>query len=222
MKDAERPENYSLESEFRPPLRRARPRDGRKFNGASSVSLSDQNINSSSNGNGLSSTSTEKDSLSPSPQNRLSDDVKAEPMELVCNSHNLPSDEQSNDSAGDNEAKFMGVGDGKGSLRYVSALRQVDDGLNAHSIVLALPPNSSNNDDDIENSIHSHMAPQFLTSAADNKMFPPGGFNFPMSLDPATLASKRTPPANHFPLSTSYSNVASSLVRRLQHATISS
>lgn len=73
----------------------------------------------SSNGNGLSSTSTEKDSLSPSPQNRLNDDVKAEPMESVCNSHNLPSDELSNDSTGDNDAKFLGSGDGKGSLRFV-------------------------------------------------------------------------------------------------------
>lgn len=67
----------------------------------------------------MSSTSTEKDSLSPSPHNRLNDDVKAEPIELVCNSHNLPSDDQSNDSTGDNDAKFLNSGDGKGSLRYL-------------------------------------------------------------------------------------------------------
>lgn len=76
--------------------------------------------NNASNGNGLSSSSTDKDSLTPSPPNRLSDDVKSEPMELVCGNHNLPSDEQSNDSVGDHESKYLGVNDGKGSLRYTN------------------------------------------------------------------------------------------------------
>lgn len=76
------------------------------------------NINAS-NGNGLSSASTDKDSLTPSPPNRLSDDVKAEPMELVCGNHNLPSDDQSNDSVGDSDGKYLGGVDGKGSLRYI-------------------------------------------------------------------------------------------------------
>lgn len=74
--------------------------------------------NNGSNGNGLSATSTDKDSLTPSPPVRLSDNVKAEPMELVCNNHNLVSDDHSNDSIGDHEAKYLGSGlDGKGSLR---------------------------------------------------------------------------------------------------------
>lgn len=76
------------------------------------------NNNNAANGNGLSSSSTDKESLTPSPSNRLSDDVKAEPMELVCSHHNLPSDEQSNDSVGDSDGKYIGGGDGKGSLRY--------------------------------------------------------------------------------------------------------
>lgn len=74
--------------------------------------------NNASNGNGLSSVSTDKDSLTPSPPNRLTDDVKAEPMELVCGNHNLPSDDQSNDSVGDSDGKYLGGVDGKGSLRY--------------------------------------------------------------------------------------------------------
>lgn len=80
----------------------------------------DQNLTNinASNGNGLSSASTDKDSLTPSPTNRLSDDVKAEPMELVCGNHNLPSDDQSNDSVGDNDGKYLVGVDGKGSLRY--------------------------------------------------------------------------------------------------------
>lgn len=74
--------------------------------------------NNASNGNGLSSSSTDKDSLTPSPPNRLNDNVKSEPMELVCSNHNLPSDEQSNDSVGDNDIKYLGGNlDGKGSLR---------------------------------------------------------------------------------------------------------
>lgn len=73
--------------------------------------------NNASNGNGLSTISTDKDSLTPSPPNRLSDDVKPEPIELVCSNHNIPSDEHSNDSMGDSDGKYMGVGDGKGSLR---------------------------------------------------------------------------------------------------------
>lgn len=49
---------------------------------------------------------------------------------------------------------------------------------------------SSNNDDDVDNSIHSHTAPPFLMGA-ENKLFStPGSFNFSMAAlaDPATLA----------------------------------
>lgn len=72
--------------------------------------------NNASNGNGLSS-STDKDSLTPSPQNRLNDDVKSEPMDMALGNHNLASDEQSNDSVGEHESKYLGGNDGKGSLR---------------------------------------------------------------------------------------------------------
>lgn len=74
--------------------------------------------NIGSNGNGLSGTSTDKESLTPSPPNQLNDDVKSEPMDMVCGNHNLPSDDHSNDSIGDNDGKYLvGGGDGKGSLR---------------------------------------------------------------------------------------------------------
>ncbi|XP_055296646.1 broad-complex core protein isoforms 1/2/3/4/5 isoform X4 [Sitodiplosis mosellana] len=141
MKDAERAEDYSSENP------------------------NNMSNNNASNGNGLSSSSTDKDSLTPSPPNRLNDNVKSEPMELVCSNHNLASDEQSNDSVGDHDIKYLGGNDGKGSL-------------------------SSNNDDDIDNSIHSHTAPPFLLG--ENKLFStPGSFNFSMAAlaaDPNTLA----------------------------------
>ncbi|XP_037026477.1 broad-complex core protein isoforms 1/2/3/4/5 isoform X19 [Bradysia coprophila] len=128
-------------------------------------SANNNNNNHGSNGNGLSSSLTDKESITPSPPNRLNDDVKSEPMELVCGNNNLPMDEHSNDSSGENDLKYSGMGDGKGSL-------------------------SSNNDDDIDNSIHSHTAPPFLMSS-ENKLFStPGSFNFSMAAlaDPATLA----------------------------------
>lgn len=73
--------------------------------------------NNAPNGNGLSLSLTDKDSLTPSPPNRLNDDVKSEPMDMACGNHNLPSDEQSNDSVGEHESKYLGGNDGKGSLR---------------------------------------------------------------------------------------------------------
>lgn len=72
-----------------------------------------------SNGNGLSASSTDKESLTPSPPNRMNDNVKSEPIDLVCNQINMPSDEQSNDSIGDHDGKYLGGIDGKGSLRYI-------------------------------------------------------------------------------------------------------
>ncbi|XP_037026467.1 broad-complex core protein isoforms 1/2/3/4/5 isoform X10 [Bradysia coprophila] len=134
-------------------------------------SANNNNNNHGSNGNGLSSSLTDKESITPSPPNRLNDDVKSEPMELVCGNNNLPMDEHSNDSSGENDLKYSGMGDGKGSL----------------SIRF-----SSNNDDDIDNSIHSHTAPPFLMSS-ENKLFStPGSFNFSMAAlaDPATLAGR--------------------------------
>lgn len=79
------------------------------------------NNHGGTNGNGLSGSFTDKDSLTPSPpsSNRLNDDVKSEPMDMVCSSNNnLASDDHSNDSDGEHDPKYMGLGnDGKGSLR---------------------------------------------------------------------------------------------------------
>lgn len=115
-------------------------------------------------------------------------------------------DEHSNDSSGENDLKYSGMGDGKGSLR------SVNDGSkclsSAHYKRATMPffwstiaadnnqsniRFSSNNDDDIDNSIHSHTAPPFLMSS-ENKLFStPGSFNFSMAAlaDPATLAGRR-------------------------------
>ncbi|XP_055383021.1 broad-complex core protein isoforms 1/2/3/4/5 isoform X5 [Condylostylus longicornis] len=114
-------------------------------------------------GNGI--TSNDKDSLShsPPPTRLNNDDVKSEPMELVCSNNNPIQDEHSNDSTGEHDANRSSSGDiGKGSL-------------------------SSANDDEMENSIHSHHQPPFLN---ESKFFAtPASFNFPMAtLDPATLA----------------------------------
>ncbi|XP_055709826.1 broad-complex core protein isoforms 1/2/3/4/5 isoform X3 [Phlebotomus papatasi] len=135
----------------------------------------DRNDNGSNNqsgnslnntGNGLGSTG-DKDSLTPSPPTTRahSDDVKAEPMELVCGNNNTGNDDQSNDSVPENDINHSGnVSETKGHI-------------------------SSPNEDDLENSIHSHTAPPFLMS--DSKLFTtPGSFNFPISAltDPAALA----------------------------------
>ncbi|XP_058977528.1 broad-complex core protein isoforms 1/2/3/4/5 isoform X3 [Musca domestica] len=119
--------------------------------------------NSSANGNGI--TAGEKgESLTPSPLTRRAEDVKSEPMELVCSNNN---DEHSNDSNGENEQLRVGSVDcGKGSI-------------------------SSVNDEEIENTMPPHppSAP-FLISPAESKLFPSAPFTFPMgNLDPAAFAS---------------------------------
>lgn len=121
MKDAERPENYSIESKcilFATHFIRIQI-EQYIFLLIKSY-FTDVNIlsnNNTSNGNGLSVSSIDKDSLTPSPPNRLNDDVKSEPMDMALGNHNLPSDEQSNDSIGEHESKYLGGNDGKGSLR---------------------------------------------------------------------------------------------------------
>ncbi|XP_059616235.1 broad-complex core protein isoforms 1/2/3/4/5 isoform X3 [Phlebotomus argentipes] len=123
-----------------------------------------QSGNSLSTGNGLGSTG-DKDSLTPSPPTTRTDDVKAEPMELVCGNNNAANDDQSNDSVPENDINHSGnVSENKGHM-------------------------SSPNEDDLDNSIHSHTAPPFLMS--DSKLFTtPGSFNFPISAltDPSALA----------------------------------
>lgn len=50
---------------------------------------------------------------------------------------------------------------------------------------------SSNNDDDIDNSLHSHTAPPFLMGAESKLFSTPGSFNFSMAAlaaDSAALA----------------------------------
>lgn len=146
------------------------------------------NNNSGSNGNGISSSLTDKESITPSPPNRIHDDVKSEPMELVCGSNNnIPSDEHSNDSVGEHDGKYSG--DGKGSLRYTDHFfMRVFNFIE----ILFFSFFSSNNEDDIDNSIHSHTAPPFLMSPAESKLFStPGSFNFSMAAlaaDSAALA----------------------------------
>ncbi|XP_022223222.2 broad-complex core protein isoforms 1/2/3/4/5 isoform X2 [Drosophila obscura] len=128
--------------------------------------------NGASNGNGI-SISDKLGSLTPSPLARAGadDQVKSEPMELVCSNNNAnPNDEHSNDSTGEHDANRSSSGDGgKGSL-------------------------SSGNDEEIGDSLASHhAAPQFLISPAENKMFHPAAFNFPMSnLDHSALLGLNT------------------------------
>ncbi|XP_073834561.1 broad-complex core protein isoform X4 [Musca autumnalis] len=119
--------------------------------------------NSSANGNGI-TTGEKGESLAPSPLTRRAEDVKSEPMELVCSNNN---DEHSNDSNGENEQLRVGSVDcGKGSL-------------------------SSGNDEEIENTMPPHQpSAPFLISPAESKLFPSASFTFPMgNLDPAAFAS---------------------------------
>lgn len=73
---------------------------------------------SNTNGNGISS-SEKLGSLTPSPLTRSAEDVKSEPMELVCPNNNT--DEHSNDSTGEHNVHRTNSADcGKGSMRYVN------------------------------------------------------------------------------------------------------
>ena len=91
-------------------------------NGSSAGNIG--NGNGDTNGNILSSSekmaaSTGGGSLAASPLTRIADDVKSEPMELVCSNNNstMP-EEHSNDSTGENEVnRSNSVDGGKGSLR---------------------------------------------------------------------------------------------------------
>ncbi|XP_058838548.1 dual specificity protein kinase splA-like isoform X3 [Topomyia yanbarensis] len=116
------------------------------------------------NGGSLGS-NTDKESLTPSPSVRSTDDVKSEPMELVCSSN--VENENSTDSIADDSRGIHHPVDIKGSI-------------------------SSPHEDDMDSSIHSHTAPPFLITPGDNKLFaPPGSFNFSMAAlaaDPTALA----------------------------------
>lgn len=73
------------------------------------------NLTQNGNGGGSLGSSTDKESLTPSPPARSSDDVKAEPMELVSNSIN-PDNEHSNDSVVDMHPNNV-MNEMKGPLR---------------------------------------------------------------------------------------------------------
>ncbi|KAH8420301.1 hypothetical protein KR009_009002 [Drosophila setifemur] len=127
--------------------------------------------NAASNGNGI-SISDKLGSLTPSPLARAgADDVKSEPMELVCSNNNAnANDEHSNDSTGEHDANRSSSGDGgKGSLSSGND-EEIGDGLAAH-----------------------HAAPPFIMSPAENKMFQAAAFNFPISnLDHSALLGLNT------------------------------
>ncbi|XP_017054818.1 broad-complex core protein isoforms 1/2/3/4/5 [Drosophila ficusphila] len=149
-----------------PPLKEEK-RNGPTGNGNSG----NGNGNGASNGNGI-SISDKLSSLTPSPLARAgADDVKSEPMELVCSNNNAnANDEHSNDSTGEHDANRSSSGDGgKGSL-------------------------SSGNDEEISNVLNSHPdAPQFIMSQAENKIFNATPFSFAMSnLDPSALLGLNT------------------------------
>ncbi|EDS39011.1 broad complex Z4 [Culex quinquefasciatus] len=119
-------------------------------------------------GGGSMGSNTDKESLTPSPSVRSNDDVKSEPMELVCS--NVEHD-NSSDSIVDEQHDMQHPVDMKG-------------------------PINSPREDDMDSSIHSHTAPPFLISPGDSKLFaPPGSFNFSMAAlaaDPAALAGRLT------------------------------
>ena len=83
---------------------------------SSNNNLKDVNPATNGNGGGSLGSSTDKESLTPSPPARSTDDVKSEPMELVCGNQN-PDNEQSNDSDHDHDLHSTNGNDGKGSLR---------------------------------------------------------------------------------------------------------
>ncbi|XP_017090563.1 broad-complex core protein isoforms 1/2/3/4/5 isoform X2 [Drosophila bipectinata] len=149
-----------------PPLKEEK-RNGPTGNGNSG----NGNGNGASNGNGI-SISDKLSSLTPSPLARSgADDVKSEPMELVCSNNNANAqDEHSNDSTGEHDANRSSSGDGgKGSLSSGND-EEIGDGLNAH-----------------------HNAPPFIMSPADSKMFPTAAFNFPMAnIDHSALLGLNT------------------------------
>lgn len=136
--------------------------------------------NGNANGNNGISISEKLGSLTPSPLARGVEDVKSEPMELVCSNNNNANananDEHSNDSTGEHDANRSSSGDGgKGSLRYI-ILPPAHFPLLTFSLTC-----SSGNDDEIGDNLASHHATQpYIMSPADNKLFS-GAFNFPIS-----------------------------------------
>ncbi|XP_052889622.1 broad-complex core protein isoforms 1/2/3/4/5 isoform X2 [Anopheles moucheti] len=114
--------------------------------------------------------SAEKESLASSPSERSAEDVKSEPLELLCGTGG--DQENSSDSVPDDHGELVKSGlDVKGSLR-------------------------SPNDHELDTNIHHHSGAQFLMNANENKLFPtPPSFNFSMAAlaaDPSALAGFST------------------------------
>ncbi|XP_046801776.1 broad-complex core protein isoform X1 [Lucilia cuprina] len=141
------------------------PKDEKRNGSSLSVSGNNGNgSNTNTNGNGISS-SEKLGSLTPSPLTRSADDVKSEPMELVCPINN--DNEHSNDSTAEHEVHRAQSADcGKGSL-------------------------SSGNDEEIENTMPPHPASAPFPFSPGEKLFPSTPFPpFSMSnIDPAAFAN---------------------------------
>uniref|UniRef100_A0A8W7Q3H3 BTB domain-containing protein n=1 Tax=Anopheles coluzzii TaxID=1518534 RepID=A0A8W7Q3H3_ANOCL len=126
-------------------------------------------LGTSNGSNAGSLCSAEKESLASSPSERSAEDVKSEPLELLCGTGG--DHENSSDSVTDDHGDLVKGGlDVKGSLR-------------------------SPNDHELESSMHHHSGAQFLMNASENKLFPtPPSFNFSMAAlaaDPSALAAHR-------------------------------
>ncbi|XP_041766526.1 broad-complex core protein isoforms 1/2/3/4/5 isoform X3 [Anopheles merus] len=127
-------------------------------------------LGTSNGSNAGSLCSAEKESLASSPSERSAEDVKSEPLELLCGTGG--DHENSSDSVTDDHGDLVKGGlDVKGSLR-------------------------SPNDHELESSMHHHSGAQFLMNASENKLFPtPPSFNFSMAAlaaDPSALAGFST------------------------------
>ncbi|XP_050069086.1 broad-complex core protein isoforms 1/2/3/4/5 isoform X2 [Anopheles maculipalpis] len=126
-------------------------------------------LGTSNGSNAGSLCSAEKESLASSPSERSAEDVKSEPLELLCGTGG--DHENSSDSVTDDHGDLVKGGlDVKGSLR-------------------------SPNDHELDSNMHHHSA-QFLMNASENKLFPtPPQFNFSMAAlaaDPSALAGFST------------------------------
>ncbi|XP_035895027.1 broad-complex core protein isoforms 1/2/3/4/5 isoform X2 [Anopheles stephensi] len=127
-------------------------------------------LGTSNGSNAGSLCSAEKESLASSPSERSAEDVKSEPLELLCGTGG--DHENSSDSVTDDHGDLVKRGlDVKGSLR-------------------------SPNDHELDSNMHHHSGAQFLMNASENKLFPtPPQFNFSMAAlaaDPAALAGFST------------------------------
>ncbi|XP_050083676.1 broad-complex core protein [Anopheles aquasalis] len=122
--------------------------------------------------------SAEKESVASSPSERSAEDVKSEPLELLCG------------AGGDHENSSDSVPDDHHHHQHHHVDHLVKSGLDVVKGSLRSP-----NDHDLDSNMHHHSGAQFLMNASENKMFPsPASFNFSMAAlaDPAALAGFNT------------------------------